>query len=441
LQFIETKKRIDIRIRINYFQEKYKRHKSNLKETSLHNLKYLEEKMVDFNLTREQVAIQKSVREFAKKEVKTIAMERDQMADHENIFPVEALKKSFEIGLHDLVIPQKYGGQGIDGLTACLVWEELAAADAGFCLAFQANFLACEMIDQQGTEAQKEIFYNALTSEGGGLAALAATEPGVGPGQAFLDDQYTLGTTLEPDGEDYILNGTKVFCTNGGSPLTKWYAVAAMKPGGVGMTEIIPCLVWAGTEGLSVPMSENKMGQRLSKTAQVYFDNVRIPKENVMEPFDLANLLNKTIKINSFVLMGALCVGMARSAYEEAFDYAQKRMIHGEPAIKQQLVAAKIADMYWNIEAVRAYVWMAARDVELNSDRMPNLKLAMGAKVLGSDLVNRVTDEALQIHGGYGYNKGTLVEKLYRDAKITQIYEVPNELLKVISANMMAMGM
>jgi alkylation response protein AidB-like acyl-CoA dehydrogenase len=160
-----------------------------------------------------------------------------------------------------------------------------------------------------------------------------------------------------------------------------------------------------------------------------------------MEPFDLANLLNKTIKINSFVLMGALCVGMARSAYEEAFDYAQKRMIHGEPAIKQQLVAAKITEMYWNIEAVRAYVWMAARDVELNSDRMPNLKLAMGAKVLGSDLVNRVTDEALQIHGGYGYNKGTLVEKLYRDAKITQIYEVPNELLKVISANMMAMGM
>lgn len=402
--------------------------------------------MIDFTLTPEQLAIQKSVREFAEKEVKAIAMERDQMVDHENIFPVEAFKKSFGIGIHEATIPKKYGGQGLDCLTHVLIWEEMAAADAGFCVSYQGHFLAMEHIcGPLAAEAQRETFLRALTSGEGGLAAFALTEPNVGPCWLLLQEDYILETTLERDGDDFVLNGVKNFCTNGGSPLTKWYVIWARGDHDkVGLESCRSCLVWADTPGLTVPKSENKMGQRLSKNAQLYLDNVRIPREQVigdpggmgMQPVHPGQRL---VTANSWILLGALCLGIARSAYEEALGYARKRMIAGKPAIQHQLIGAKLADMYWNIEAVRAHVWRAACYFDTNP--VPDLKLAWGAKVMGSDLAVKVTSEALQIHGGYGYTKDSLVEKLYRDAKVTQIYECPNELLRVTTAALLALGM
>jgi len=401
--------------------------------------------MVDFKLTSEQLAIQKSVREFAEKEVKAIAMERDQMTDHENIFPVEAFQKSFGIGIHDAVIPAKYGGQGLDGLTCAIIWEELAAADAGFCVSYQGHFLALEHVcGPAATEAQRETFLKILTTEEGGLAAYALTEPNVGPCWLLVQEDFILETTLERDGDDYVLNGVKTFCTNGGSPLTKWYVIWARgDKDKVGLESCRTCLVWADAPGFTVPKSENKMGQRLSKNAQLYLDNVRVPKEHVFsEPGSMAmggEAGQRLITANSWILLGALCVGLARSAYEEALGYAKKRIIAGKPAIQHQLIGAKLSDMYWNIEAVRAYVWKAANYFDTNP--LPDLKLAWGAKVMGSDLAVKATNEALQIHGGYGYTKDTLVEKLYRDAKVTQIYECPNELLRVTTAGMLELGM
>lgn len=401
--------------------------------------------MVDFRLTPEQLAIQESVREFAENELKPIAMERDQMTDHEGIFPVEAFQKSFGIGIHEAAIPAKYGGQGLDGLTCALIWEELAAADAGFCVSYQGHFLAVEHIcGGAATEEQRETFLRSLTTEEGGLAAFALTEPNVGPCWLLVQADFIQQTTVERDGHDYILNGVKTFCTNGGSPLTKWYVIWARgDKEKVGLPSCRTCLVWADSPGLSVPRSEDKMGQRLSRTAQLYLDNVRVPREHVIGdpdgPMMGAGAAERMVTAQSWILLGALCLGIARSAYEEALEYAKGRIIAGQPAIQHQLIGAKLADMYWNIEAVRAYVWKAANYFDTHPQ--PDLKLAQGAKVLGSDLAVKVTDEALQIHGGYGYTKETLVEKLYRDAKVTQIYECPNELLRVTTANMLHLGL
>ncbi|MFO7962767.1 MAG: acyl-CoA dehydrogenase family protein [Desulfobacterales bacterium] len=400
--------------------------------------------MVDFKLTPEQFAIQKSVREFAEKEIKPIAMERDQMADHEAIFPAEQFKKSFDIGIHDATIPKQYGGQGLDCLTHVLIWEELAAADAGFCVSYQGHFLALEHIcGPRATEQQRETFLRPL-AEKGGLAAYALTEPNVGPCWLLVQEDFIQETTLERDGDDYILNGVKNFCTNGGSPLTKWYVIWARgDQEKVGLEACRTCFVWADSPGLTAPRSEDKMGQRLSKNAQLYLNNVRVPKEHVIgEPGGMVPELNaqqRLITANSWILLGALCVGIARTAYEEALAYAKKRVIAGKPAIQHQLIGAKLADMFWHIEAVRAYVWKAADYFDKNP--AVDMKLAQGAKVIASDLAVKTADEALQIHGGYGYTKNSLVEKLYRDAKVTQIYECPNELLRVTTASMLAFGM
>lgn len=397
--------------------------------------------MVDFNLSPEQVAIQHSVREFAEREIKSIALERDRMSDHENIFPVEAFKKSFGVGIHQVAIPARYGGQGLDGLTCAIIWEELAAADAGFCVSYQGHFLALEHICQQGSEQQRETFLGSLTTEEGGLAAFALTEPNVGPCWILVQDDYVLETRVERDGDDYLINGVKSFCTNGGSPLTKWYVIWGRgDQDKVGRESCSTALVWADTEGFTVPKSEDKMGQRLSTNAQLFLDNVHVPKEQMISGPGVVSSASRErlITANSWILLGALCLGIARSAYEEALNYAKTRKIAGKPAIQHQLIGAKLADMHWQIEAVRAFVWKAAHYFDTNP--VPDMKLAQGAKVMGSDLAVKVTGEALQIHGGIGYVKGTLVEKLYRDAKVTQIYECPNELLRVTTAAMLEAG-
>jgi len=396
--------------------------------------------MVDFKLTPEQLAVQKSVREFAQNEIKPYAMELDMMADHEKIFPIDIFKKSFEIGLHEAFIPTKYGGQGLDCLSCALIWEEMAAADSGICVSYQGHALGIEFVTNYADEKNRELFLNAIVEGEGGIAAFANTEPNVGPCWLLLQPEYTMETTAVLDGDEYILNGVKNFCTNGGSPLTKWYVIHARtdmtKGGSVAHGWF---LVWADTPGLKPGKSENKMGQRLSKNTTLYIDNLRIPKDQaiIMRPETLPD--KRLTTVETWTLLGALCVGIARSAYEEALEYAKKRMIAGQPAIQHQLIGAKLADMYFNIEAVRSLVWKAA----WQSDNHPQAdrKLVWGAKTLASDLAVKVTSEALQIHGGYGYTKDTLVEKLYRDAKVTQIYECPNELLRVTTANMLELGM
>jgi alkylation response protein AidB-like acyl-CoA dehydrogenase len=273
------------------------------------------------------------------------------------------------------------------------------------------------------------------------------TEPNVGPCWTLTEEGGPFfETTLVPEGDHYILNGSKTFVTNGGSPLTKYYVVMAKEEGVAPEMSTRGCFIPADTPGLNYIKNENKMGQRLSQNAQMFLDNVRVPKEHV---FDVSAISveesmartadqERLTTIHTWVTLGALCLGLSRSAYEEALKYAKTRKIAGKPAISYQLVGAKLADMYWSIESLRAFIWKVANHFDHNP---MDHKLAWGCKVMGSDTAVKVTSEALQIHGGYGYSKESLVEKLYRDAKVTQIYECPNELLRVATANMLAFGL
>jgi len=401
--------------------------------------------MVDFALTEEQLAIQKLARDFAEKEIKPVAMERDRIVDPKEAFPVDIFKKSFELGFHKAFIPTKYGGLGLDCLTCLLIWEELAVGDAGVCVSFQGHALALEQTINSGTEEQRETFLGAVTEGEGCLTALSFTEPNVGPCWLLVFPDYAMETTAVLQGDDYVLNGTKNFVTNGGTPLTKWYVIHArtdMTKGGLAAHNTF--FVWADTPGLNVGKAEDKMGQRLSHNVVLYLDDLRVPKgqllggvtERSTELF--AAERERLTTVDCWVLVGGLSLGIARAAYEAALDYAKQRLIAGRPSIQYQLVGAKLAEMYINIEAARALAWKAAR----HSDTHPrsDWKLAFGTKILTSDVAVKVSSEAVQIYGGYGYTKENLVEKLYRDAKVTQIYECPNELLKVTIASMLELG-
>jgi acyl-CoA dehydrogenase len=391
--------------------------------------------MVDFTLTEEQVAMQKMARDFAQKEVKPVAMVREKIADPKEAFPVDLFKKSFALGFHKTCIPVKYGGLGLDCLTHVIMWEELGAADAGFCVSLEGHVTTLAFMINAATEEQRQIWLRSVTEGEGGLVAVATTEPNVGPGWPIDDPlSYVMETTARLKGDDWVLNGNKTFCTNGGTPLTKWYTIQAradMTKTGVDANASF--LVWPDTPGLTVGKSPEKMGQRLSYNAELFLDDLRVPKSHLVGgkigTADVATSANRLTTLDPWCTIGGLCLGVARSAYEEALDYAKRRMILGRPAIQFQLVGAKLADMFIQIEAARALAWKAARhsDTEPASD----LKLTLATKTMCSDTAVKVASEAVQVFGGIGYTKECLVEKLYRDAKVTQIYEVSNELCRI----------
>jgi len=401
--------------------------------------------MVDFTLTEEQLALQKLARDFADREIKPIAMERDRMVDPKEAFPVDLFKKSFELGFHKMFIPPKYGGMGLDCLTSALMWEEIAAGDAGVCVSYQGHALAITQMVNAGTEEQRETFLGAVTEGEGCLTALAFTEPNVGPCWLLVYPDYAMETTAVLQGDEYVLNGTKSFCTNGGTPLTKWYVIHARTDMNKrGMEAHSTFLIWADTPGLTVGRAEDKMGQRLSHNTVLYLDDVRVPKEQLLgggrrRATDVPITQRERLTtVDCWVLVSALAIGIARSAYEAALGYAKQRLIAGRPAIQLQLVGAKLAEMNTGIEAARALTWKAAKHTDTHPES--DMKLAYGAKILASDTAVEVTSEAVQIFGGVGYTKEHVVEKLYRDAKVTQIYECPNELLKVAIASALERG-
>jgi len=215
--------------------------------------------MLDFTLTEEQLMMQKMARDFAEKEVKPIAMARDKMQDPFEAFPADVVKKSFELGFHKMTIPEQYGGLGLDCLTHCLVLEEFAAADAGFALGYDAHAIVASIALENGTEEQRETFVKSLTEGEGGWCAAAATEPNTGP-SAFFTDHGTvaLDTFARREGDEYVINGEKIFCTNAGSPFTKWYRIMARTDKSrTGLESTSVFFVWAGTPGLNVV----KLGQ------------------------------------------------------------------------------------------------------------------------------------------------------------------------------------
>lgn len=376
--------------------------------------------MVNFSYTEEQQELIRVVRELVAKEIAPYAAEMDETEKfHDGL-----MEKLAAQGLFSVVIPEEYGGAGLDALTIAALYEEIGKGCAGVATTVAANALASYPVIIAGTEAQKKKYFDVLAE--GNLAAFALTEPGTGSDAGSVSTR----AVKTEDGKGYVLNGTKCFITNGA--LAEMFVVFAntRKTGGIrGLTAFI---VRKGTPGFTVGKAENKMGIRSSNTTELIFQDCFVPAEDRLgregQGFRIAmNTLDAARP-----LVGAVSVGIAEAAFRACGEYAKVRVQFGKPIASFEMVQSMIADMAIEIEAARMMVqkacWM--KDQGLDFSRQ-----AAMSKCYASDVAMRVTTNAVQVMGGYGYIKEYPVEKYMRDAKIMQIYEGTNQIQRLVIAN------
>ncbi|MCM3788798.1 acyl-CoA dehydrogenase [Domibacillus indicus] len=367
---------------------------------------------MNFTLSEEHSMIRKMVRDFAEKEIAPSAAKRDE----EERFDPGIFHKMAELGLTGIPWPEAYGGIGSDYLAYCVTIEELSrvCASTGVTLSAHTS-LASWPIYAFGTEEQKKKYLKPL-AQGEKIGAYALTEPGSG------SDAASIKTTAHRDGASFVLNGSKIFITNGG--IADLYIVFAKAE--EGMTAFI---VEKQFNGFSIGKKEKKMGIRSSPTTEVIFDNCRVPVENVLGE------IGSGFKIAMKTLDGgrngiaAQAVGIAQGALDAALSYARERRQFGKPIMANQGISFKLADMATSVEAARLLTYQAAW---LESEGLPYGKASAMSKLMAGDTAMYVTTEAVQIFGGYGYTKEYPVERFMRDAKITQIYEGTQEIQRLV---------
>ncbi|NYE58438.1 acyl-CoA dehydrogenase family protein [Carboxydothermus ferrireducens] len=372
--------------------------------------------MISFELTEEQKAIQKMARDFVRKEIIPIAAEYDEKEE----IPWQVIEKVFKAGLMNLHVPVEYGGQGVDFITEAIVAEEMAYGCLGINGTFGNNALALTPLLIAGTEEQKEKFLKPFCAKPN-LAAFCLTEPEAG------SDVSAIKTTARLEGDEWVLNGTKCFITNGG--VASLYTVFATVDRSKGIKGITAFLVPGDTPGIYGGKKEKKMGDRASHVAEVILENVRIPRENVLGEVGSGFKIAMQTLDQTRPMIGATAVGVARRALDEALKYAKERKQFGRPTVEFQAIQFMLADMAMQIEAARALVWKACWMLDQG---MKATKEGAMAKCFTSDVAMRVTVDAVQILGGYGYMRDYPVEKLMRDAKITQIYEGTNQIQRLV---------
>jgi acyl-CoA dehydrogenase len=374
--------------------------------------------MISFQLTEEQKAIQKMARDFTEKEIIPIAAEYD---DKEEI-PWHVIIKAHEVGLMNMSVPEEYGGQEIDHLTAAIIAEEIAYGCLGINGTFGANELALAPILIAATEEQKKRFLPDFCAKPQ-LAAFGLTEPDAG------SDVANIQTTAVLDDDHYVINGSKCFITNGG--VASLYTIFASVDKSKGFKGHTAFIVPGNTPGLSGGKKERKLGDRASHVAEVVLQDVRVPVENRLgkegDGFKIAMMTLDTTRPG----IGAAAVGVARRAYEEAKKYSKQRIQFGKPIAANQAIQFMLADMAIKIDAARLLVW---RSAQLLSIAQPASTEGSMAKCFASDVAMSVTVDAVQIMGGYGYMRDYPVEKLMRDAKILQIYEGTNQIQRMVIA-------
>ncbi len=374
--------------------------------------------MIDFTLTEEQEAVRKLARDFAVNEMRPVARHYDEAEE----FPWPIVEKAHELGLINALIPEEYGGVGADKLTECLIAEELFYGCAGMGTSLMANSLALTPIILAGTDEQKRRFLTPFT-EKPIMASFCLTEPGAG------SDAASLRTRAVRDGDHYILNGTKQFITNGS--VASLYVVFATVNPELRHKGIIALVVERDTPGVSIGKVEHKMGQRASDTAQVVFEDVRVPVENRLgEEGEGWKIAMRTLD-SSRPGIAASAVGIAQAAFEDAVKYAMERQQFGQPIANFQAIQFMLADMAIKIETARLAVWKAAW---LWDRGQPSAKASSIAKAYATDIAMEVTTDAVQIFGGYGYTREFMVEKYMRDAKLMQIYEGTNQIQRLVIA-------
>ena len=372
-----------------------------------------------FELSEEQLMIQQAARDFAQTELKPGVIERD---EHQK-FPTEQVKKLGELGFLGMMVDTKYNGSGMDAVSYVLVMEELSKIDASASVVVSVNnSLVCYGLEAYGSEAQKEKYLKPLAS-GEKIGAFCLSEPEAG------SDATSQQTTAEDMGDYYLLNGTKNWITNGSTAST--YLVIAQTHKELRHKGINAFIVEKGTPGFTVGPKENKLGIRGSDTHSLMFNDVKVPKENRIgdDGFGFSFAM-KTLE-GGRIGIAAQALGIAAGAYELALAYSKQRKSFGKPISDHQAIAFKLADMATQIEAARMLVYKAA----WLKDQGQSYTLAGSmAKLFASKVAMDVTVEAVQIHGGYGFVKEYHVERLMRDAKITQIYEGTSEIQKLVIA-------
>jgi len=377
-------------------------------------------------LTEEQQMIVDICRQIVEEK---IIPQRAEMDENE-IFPTDILKEIGKSDLFRLFIPEEYEGMGTGIFEVCLAAEELSRGDLSVATSYAASGLGFLPILISGSEEQKKKFLPSLAS-GEKLAAFGLTESEAG------SDVSGIKTTAVLDGNSYILNGTKQWITNGGE--ADIYTVLAMTNPEKGARGASAFIVEKGTEGFSFGKKENKMGMRASATRELIFTNCKIPEENIISREGMGFIIAMKTFDRSRPAIGAQAVGIAQSALEEALNYSKIRKQFGAAISSFQAIQHMLADMAINIEAARSLVYYAAKVIDSGEKNVS--RLSSMAKVFASDMAMKVTNDAIQIFGGYGYMKEYPVEKMMRDAKITQIYEGTNQVLRnVIALDMIKRG-
>jgi butyryl-CoA dehydrogenase len=380
---------------------------------------------MNFDLTEEQKLLKQTIRDFAETQIAPGAAARDEAAR----FPTELIPKMAELGLFGIMIPQEYGGAGLDTLSAAIIGEELARVDAAIALIVAShNSLCAAHILNFGSEMQKQKYLPSL-ARGEKLGAWALTEPGSGSDAAALKTRATL------EGEHWVLSGEKQFITQGSTAGV--YVIMTSTEPSQGKRGISAFIAESGTAGLRVGKIENKLGVRASDTVAVQIEDARVPKANLLG--QLNGSFDDVLKVlqGGRVGIGAMAVGIAQGAFEESIKYARMRKQFGKPIAEFEAIQWMLADMATEIDAARLLVYRAA---QLKERGMPFVTAASEAKLYAAEAAMRATTKAIQIHGGYGYIKDYPVERYFRDAKICEIGEGTSEIQRMIIAKELLRG-
>ena len=370
---------------------------------------------MEYFLTEQQREIKTLIRTIAEEKVLPVRAELDEKEE----FPWAIMKVLADTDMFRVYIPEEYGGLGGGILALCLVVEELSRVCSGVAVSYAASTLGSLTLLEYGTEEQKRKYLPDIAS-GKKLAAFALTEATAG------SDASAIKTTATRTSGGYILNGTKQFITNGGE--AELYTIIALTAKEKGARGASAFLVEKGTPGFSFGKKEKKLGIRASATRELVFEDCLVPEENMIGREGMGFILTMKLLDRSRPGLGAQALGLAQGALEAAVDYARKRIQFGHPIIAQQAVQHMLADMAIQVEAARALVYAAARTIDSGAKNFTQ-ESAM-AKVFASDTAMRVTTDAMQIFGGVGYMRDYPIEKMFRDAKITQIYEGTNQVLR-----------
>lgn len=380
---------------------------------------------MDFFLTEHQLELRELTNQFAKNEMRPVAPEFDE----KNELPIEVMQKAFDIGFLTSGIPVEYGGTGFSNMDNAVVCEELGWGCSGMFTSIMANTLALTPIVLFGTEEQKKEFLTPFT-EKLAFACFGLTEKEAG------SDNSMIRTTAVKDGDHYTINGSKTFITN--ASVAKTGVIFATTDPTRGARGLSAFIVPMDTPGVKVGKHENKMGHRASDTAELFFDDVKIPAANLLRREGFGFIIAMKTLDMARPAVGAGAVGLARAAYEEALEYSKNRIQFGKPIAQFQHNAFKLVDMLMAIDSSRLMVFQSAS--MLDNGVKASKESAM-AKVMATDAAMKITVDAIQLMGGYGYMKEYPLEKMMRDAKLFQIYEGTNEIQRhVISLDLLGKG-